>query len=65
MIFFYVSKKSLEIHKSFWATMKNLWNRKKVNNIPLLLVNNELITEFEAKANIFNKYFASQIHWNQ
>ena len=53
------------IHKSFWATMKNLWNRKKVNNIPLLLVNNELITEFEAKANIFNKYFASQIHWNQ
>ena len=28
--------------------------------MPPLLVNNELLTEFEAKANIFNKYFASQ-----
>ena len=25
-----------------------------------MLVNNEVIAEFEAKANIFNKYFASQ-----
>ena len=29
-------------------------------NIPPLILNNELIAEFEAKANIFNKYFASQ-----
>ena len=28
--------------------------------IPSLLVNDKLITEFEAKANIFNEYFASQ-----
>ena len=33
---------------------------KKVPNIPSLLVNNELINEFEAKANTFNKYFTSQ-----
>ena len=33
---------------------------EEVPNIPLLLVNNELINEFEAKANIFNKYFASK-----
>ena len=46
--------------KTYWATLRTLWNGKKVPNIPPLLVNNELITEFEAKANIFNKYFASQ-----
>ena len=46
--------------KSYWATLRTLWNGKKVPHIPPLLVNNEQITEFEAKANIFNKNFASQ-----
>ena len=46
--------------KTYWATLRTLWNGKKVPNIPPLLVNDELITEFEVKANIFNKYFASQ-----
>ena len=39
-----------------WATLRTLWNEKKVPNIPPLLVNNELMTEFEAKTNIFNKF---------
>ena len=39
--------------------MRTLWNEKKVPNIPPLLVKNELITEFEAKVNIFNKYLAN------
>ena len=34
---------------SYRATLKTLWNGKKVPNIPHLLVINELITEFEAK----------------
>ena len=46
--------------KTYWATLRTLWNGKKVPNIPPLLVSNELITEFEVKANIFNKYFTSQ-----
>ena len=46
--------------KTYWDTLKTLWNGKKVPNIPPLLVNNKLITEFAAKANIFNKYFGSQ-----
>ena len=46
--------------KTYWATLTTLGNRKKVPNIPALLVNDELITEFEVKANIINKYFASQ-----
>ena len=33
---------------------------EKVPNIPPLLVNDKLITEFEAKTNIFNEYFTSQ-----
>ena len=46
--------------KSYWAILRTLWNGKKVPNIPPLLVNNKIITEFEAKVNIFTKYFASQ-----
>ena len=46
--------------KTYWATLRTLWNGKKVPNIPPLLVNDELLSEFEVKANIFNKYFASQ-----
>ena len=46
--------------KTYWATPRTLWNLKKVPNIPPLLVNNEIMTEFEAKVNIFNRYFASQ-----
>ena len=41
--------------KSYWASVRTLWNVKKVPNISPVLV-----TEFEAKANIFKKYFASQ-----
>ena len=35
-------------------------NEINVPNILELLINIEIITEFEAEANIFNKYFASQ-----
>ena len=44
----------------YWNTQKTLWNGEKVPKIPSLLVNDKLITAFEAKANIFNEYFASQ-----
>ena len=35
--------------KSYWATLRTLWNGKKVPNIPTLLVNNEQIAEFEVR----------------
>ena len=64
MITLYVLKKKLgdpsRYIKTYWVTLRTLWNGKKVPNIPPLLENDELITEFEAKDNIFNKYFASQ-----
>ena len=46
--------------KTCWATLRPLRNGKKVPYIPPLLVNDEIVTEFEAKANTFKKYFASQ-----
>ena len=46
--------------KTYCATLRSLWNGKKLPDTAPLLVNNELITEFQPKANIFNKYFASQ-----
>ena len=47
--------------KTYLATLRTWRNGEKVPNISPVLVNNdELITEFEAKANIFIKYFGSQ-----
>ena len=41
--------------KSYWATLRTLSNGEKVPNINPLLVNNGLLTEFEAMANTCNK----------
>ena len=35
--------------KTYWATLKTLWNRKKVPNILPLLVNDELITNLKLR----------------
>ena len=43
----------------FWSAFKRLLNNKKLTNIPPLLENNNFITSFIDKANIFNEYFAS------
>ena len=46
--------------KSYWAIIKCLLIGKKVPIIPPLLINNEFVTNFEAKANHFNTFFAEQ-----
>ena len=45
---------------SYWATLRTLSNGEKVPSILPLLVNNEVITECEAMANICNKYYPCQ-----
>ena len=45
---------------SYISKCKNDYFTRKVSNIPPLLINDKQITELEAKANIFNEYFASQ-----
>ena len=46
--------------KTFWNAYKRLANKKKNTNIPPLKVNDNLITDFHAKAKLFNDYFAKQ-----
>ena len=43
----------------FWSAFKRLLNNKKLSNIPPLQENNNFVTSFTDKANIFNTYFAS------
>ena len=57
MVTFYLRKMlggSFRSIKSYWHTLKNQQNGKKLSNIPLLMVNDELITEFEIKVNIYS-----------
>ena len=46
--------------KAYWSILKTFFCDKKVPVIPPLLFNNEYITDFNAKANIFNTYFSNQ-----
>ena len=46
--------------KTYWSIMKRLMNKIKVPNIPPLLVDGTIETDFEKKAGIFNIFFAKQ-----
>ena len=46
--------------KSFWSLFNKLLSKKTVSNIPPLIENGLLITNVEAKANIFNEFFVAQ-----
>ena len=46
--------------KIYWSRLKTFYNRKKVPIIPLLLINNKGISDFEVKAHQVNNFFASQ-----
>ena len=37
--------------KTYWSLLKTFYNGEKVPIIPQLLINNEIISDFEAKAN--------------
>ena len=46
--------------KAYWSILKSFFCDKKIPIIPPLLYNNEYITDFKAKADIFNTYFSNQ-----
>ena len=46
--------------KTYWSILKGFYNGKRVPVIPPLLVNNKFVTDFKAKANIFNDFFSKQ-----
>ena len=46
--------------KTYWSILKAFYNDKKFPLIPPLLIDDKFVTDIEAKANIFNKFFADQ-----
>ena len=46
--------------KTYWSIIKPCYNVRKIPIIPPLLVNGKIITDFNERANLFNKYFSSQ-----
>ena len=46
--------------KTYWSILKGFYNGKRVPVIPPLLVKNKFVTDFKAKANIFNDIFSKQ-----
>ena len=48
------------VPKTYWSIINKFLSNKKTPIIPSVLVNGELVSDFERKANLFNNYFASQ-----
>ena len=46
--------------KKYSAIIKRFLKKKKIPNIPPLLVNNKLVSDFHKKAELFNRHFAEQ-----
>ena len=46
--------------KTYWSIIKTFYNDKKIPLIPPLLIDDKIVTDIQAKANIFNKFFADQ-----
>ena len=62
----YIAKMSLKLDfpdtasETYWAIINRFLNKKKIPNIPPLLVNNKLVSDFHKKAELFNRHFAEQ-----
>ena len=46
--------------KAYWSILKTVLNNKKIRCIPPIYQNNNYITDFKEKAQIFNNFFAKQ-----
>ena len=46
--------------KAYWSILKTFLNNKKIPCIPPIHHNNNYITDFKEKAQIFNDFFAKQ-----
>ena len=42
--------------KTYWSILKTFYNGRKIPNIPLLLINDKLETDFKKKAHHFNVF---------
>ena len=48
--------------KTYWSFLKTFYNGKKVPIIPPLVINNEIISDFEAKTNHLNNFLRLNVH---
>ena len=46
--------------KTYWSILKTFYNNKNISLIPPLLKDDKFVTDIQAKASIFNKFFADQ-----
>ena len=46
--------------KAYWSILKTILNNKKIPCIPPIYHNNNYITDFKEKAQIFNNFFTKQ-----
>ena len=46
--------------KCYWSVLKTFLNNKKIPCIPSLIHNNQFITDFKEKSDLFNSFFAKQ-----
>ena len=46
--------------KAYWSILKTILNNKNIPYIPPVYHNNNYITDFKEKTQIFNKFFAKQ-----
>ena len=46
--------------KEYWSILNNFLGKRKTPNIPPLIVNDFVVSDFTTKANLFNNFFASQ-----
>ena len=46
--------------KAYWSILKSFFGDKKIPVIPPILSNNQYVTDFKAKADLFNIYFSNQ-----
>ena len=46
--------------KTYCSILKTFYNDKKIPLIPPLLIDDKFVTDIQAKANVFNKFFSDQ-----
>ena len=46
--------------KSYWTVLNKILKKKKYTNIPSLLINAILVSNFQTKADLFNDFFVEQ-----
>ena len=50
----------LTASKAYWSILNNFLGKRKTPNIPLLLVNDFVVSNLTTKANLFNNFFTSE-----